>query len=244
MRISVSLSLPEALPSDLRDPIVVAIDVLRASTTIVTAVHNGCAEITPVGTIEDARGIAASRPDVLLCGERQGRRIDGFDLGNSPFEYTRSRVSGRSLVLATTNGTVLLSRYRQYERVIGCFANLQSIESYMSELPRDRDVHIACAGKLGRPGLEDIACAGAIVSRMLLQCGTPRCDDGALAALAVYRSFDEDPTSAISKSEHAAYLCSLGMGRDVRLCSEIGSGPVPRMPAGAVVISCTEGGVG
>lgn len=216
-----------------------AIDVLRASTTIVTAVRNGCAEIIPVASIDDARDVAASRPDVLLCGERYGRLIDGFDLGNSPLEYTRPRVGGRTLVLATTNGTVLLNRYRQYERVIGCFANLQGIESYLSAISGDRDVHIACAGKLGRPGLEDIACAGAIVSRLLRRSETTRCDDGALAALAVYRGFDEDPTSAVSKGEHAAYLCSIGFGPDVELCSQVGSGPVPRMPAGAVTISCT-----
>ena len=109
MKVSVSLSLAEAPPNGALS-CVVAIDVLRASTSIVTAFRNGCLEVVPVATLDDAWRVAASRPDALLCGERMGKRVDGFDLGNSPLEYSPEVVSGRTLIMSTTNGTVLLRK--------------------------------------------------------------------------------------------------------------------------------------
>lgn len=242
MKVTASLSLPEALP---RNPgsCVVAIDVLRASTTIVTALRNGCLEAIPVATIDDARRVAASRPGALLCGERRGKRIEGFDLGNSPHEYSRQAVDGRTLVLSTTNGTVLLKKYDGFERVVGCFANLRTLVPWLLERSIDRGVHIACAGKLNRPGLEDIACAGAMVSLLDDSLATIECDDAALVALAVWKHFREDSVRAVSLSSHSEYLCSIGQRADIEYCSTIGDGPIPYMPAGADVIRDAEGGV-
>ena len=147
MTVSVLLSLSEVRRRDPQRAIVVALDILRASTTIVTAIRNGCVEIVPVASVEEAREISRLRQGVLLCGEREGRRIDGFDLGNSPLEYTRESVSGRSLVLTTTNGTAALSRYRAFERLVG-LCNLHSVVRHLLTC-RDRDVLLVCAGTGG-----------------------------------------------------------------------------------------------
>ena len=195
-----------------------------------------------MASVEEAREISRLRQGVLLCGEREGRRIDGFDLGNSPLEYTRESVSGRSLVLTTTNGTAALSRYRAFERLVGCFANLHSVVRHLLDSCRDRDVLLVCAGKLGGPGIEDIACAGAIVSLIRHGCAEADCDDGALTAVAVWKHFGENALAAVSAGSHARYLCSIGYGRDVEYCSVIGEGPVPCMAAGADSIFAGEGG--
>lgn len=241
MRITASLSLLEPLPDDTQT-CVVAIDVLRASTTIATAVCNGCLEVVPVATIEEARCIADSRPGVLLCGERGGRRIEGFDLGNSPYEYSRQVVQGRTLVLTTTNGTVLLSRYSRFERLVGCFRNLQTVVRVLLDQFGERDVHLASAGEVKKPGLEDIACAGAIVSA-LKSCSkdSVECDDAALVALAVWESMGRNPAKALFESNHGKYLCNLGLQADVEYCSVIGNLPVPYMPAGAMTIRGVSG---
>lgn len=245
MRVTVSLSLSEPFENCPESRVVVAIDVLRASTTIVTAIGNGCTEIVPVASVDDAWAAFRSRPDALLCGERKGKRIDGFDLGNSPLEYTSEAVNGRSLILTTTNGTVLLERHRKCERVIGCFANLYSVIRHLTSSCGIRDVHLACAGKLNRPGLEDIACAGAMVSLIQRRCSEIDCDDGALTAAAVWQRFDGSASEAVSSGTHARYLRSIGFGSDVVFCSRAGDGSVPRMPAGAeaLSLSSSEGGV-
>ncbi len=243
VRVSVSLSLSEMGKGEPQRAMVVALDILRASTTIVTAFRNGCLEIIPVASVDEAREISGLRQGVLLCGERGGRRIDGFDLGNSPLEYTRDSVGGRSLVLTTTNGTAALSRYRAFERVIGCFANLRSLVRHLLASGRDRDVVLVCAGEHGRPGIEDIACAGAIVSSIRDGCADVDYDDGALAAAAVWKHFGEDAFAAVSSGSHARSLRRIGFGRDVEYCSRMGEGPVPWMAAGADSIFAGEGGV-
>ncbi len=242
MKVSVSLSLAEAPPNGALS-CVVAIDVLRASTSIVTAFRNGCLEVVPVATLDDAWRVAASRPDALLCGERMGKRVDGFDLGNSPLEYSPEVVSGRTLIMSTTNGTVLLRKYDEFERVVGCFANLHSLVQWLLEHYKGCDVHLACAGKLERPGLEDIACAGAIVAMLRRSQESVECDDGALVALSVWEHLDEDPAKAVFSSSHGEYLCSIGYKDDLKYCSVIGEGPVPCIPVGTTAIRGAGGDV-
>ena len=119
---------PDLLPfSDLTGKTVVVADILRATTTITFAVANGATAITPVLTPEDAFRLAADQPKVLIGGERGGMKVDGFDLGNSPREYTEAVVSDRQIVLTTTNGTRTLQACRAAERVlVGSFLNLRA----------------------------------------------------------------------------------------------------------------------
>ncbi len=152
-------------PTDLRGGIAVVIDVLRASTTITQALFAGAEAVIPCGEVAEAENQTANLPagSFLLGGERGGVKIDGFDLGNSPREYTPEQLQGRTVVFTTTNGTKALNRCREAERiVIGSFANLDAVAKAVSKtgLP----VHLVCAGTDGEMSAEDVLCAGALVA--------------------------------------------------------------------------------
>jgi 2-phosphosulfolactate phosphatase len=144
----------------------VVIDVLRASTTISWAFQSGAEEVIVCQEIDEAHRIAEEFPpgDVVLGGERDGMPIEGFDLGNSPEEYTPVAVSGKSLVFTTTNGTRAMRRCRQAERVlIASFVNAGAI---FQELVTLDEVHIVCAGTRGQYSRDDILMAGLLVERL------------------------------------------------------------------------------
>jgi 2-phosphosulfolactate phosphatase len=149
-------------PEELRGRTCVVIDVLRATTTIVHALAAGATEVAPCVEVEEARRVAAEiGPVAVLGGERAGGKINGFDLGNSPAEYTQASVGGKTLVFSTTNGTRALARCRQASRVlIGAFVNFSAI---CRELAGEADVAIVCAGTDGEVTREDALLAGAIV---------------------------------------------------------------------------------
>lgn len=151
----------------LEGAVAVVIDVLRASTTIIHALAHGACSVKPCESIDRARGTAAqwSEQSVLLGGERGGERIDGFDLGNSPLEYTPDRVAGKTIVFTTTNGTRALQQCRSAAQVlIGTFANRTAL---LRLLQKDgRPVRLICAGTDGHLSGEDILFAGALADSL------------------------------------------------------------------------------
>jgi 2-phosphosulfolactate phosphatase len=152
------LTTPEALAGQT----VVVIDVLRATTVITTALAAGARRVIPCLEVDEARQIAARLPknEVLLGGERHGLPIEGFDLGNSPADYTAERVAGRTLVFTTTNGTQAMRQCHQARRVlIGAFVNLRAVVAALTE---SESVHLLCAGTNGAITREDVLLAGAI----------------------------------------------------------------------------------
>jgi 2-phosphosulfolactate phosphatase len=154
-------------PEALAGGTVVVIDVLRATSTITYALAAGARRVVPCGEIDEARRIAAGLPEggTLLGGERGGLAIEGFDLGNSPCEYTLQRVAGRTIVFTTTNGTRAMLHCRQAERVLlGAFVNLGAVVERLRSADR---VHLLCAGTEGEISLEDVLAAGAIVNRLM-----------------------------------------------------------------------------
>ena len=161
------LLIPEVLNSNqVNGRLVIVIDVLRASSTIVTAMHRGCKCFVPIFSVEEARNKSARLNDadaeVLLCGERKGKKIKGFDLGNSPTEYTQETVKGKKIVFTTTNGVKTLEMVKAANQVIICsFLNLKAIQNYC--LSFNGDVLIVCSGKEGRFSLEDAVCAGMLI---------------------------------------------------------------------------------
>ncbi|NOT33703.1 MAG: 2-phosphosulfolactate phosphatase, partial [Candidatus Eisenbacteria bacterium] len=142
------------------------VDVLRATTTLTAALSNGAREVIPVATPAEGFAARARRPDALLCGERGGRIVDGFDLGNSPFEYTAERVRGRTLVFASTNGSLALLAARGLRRVPASFANLTAA---VDRVWRASGIVIVCAGKEGAFALvqprDQQAGAGSVLER-------------------------------------------------------------------------------
>ncbi len=225
--------LPEyASQSVLAGSAVIVIDLLRASTTIATALAHGATEVIPFQTPESA--LASRKSTNLLGGERNGIRIPGFDLGNSPLEYTRSRVHSRRISFTTTNGTrAILHADAGSANVItiGSLVNLSAVSDFISKL--NLPVNILCAGTGGRVSLEDCLAAGAFIERLtanpLRAHHTIEADDQALMMLKLWRS--ESPglgrlQEAVSSSAGGRNLLALGFSLDIRECIRIDSHPV------------------
>ncbi|NQU25087.1 MAG: 2-phosphosulfolactate phosphatase [Candidatus Nealsonbacteria bacterium] len=158
-------------PGELVGGTAVVIDVLRASTTIVHALCAGAREVIPCEEVDEAWALAAALPtnDVLLGGERKGIPIEGFDLGNSPEEYTPERVNGRTIVFTTTNGTRAIKCASEARRVlIGGFVNVSAI---LQELIHTEQIHLVCAATAGQIGRDDVLLAGMLVDRIMHESG-------------------------------------------------------------------------
>ena len=230
--------------------IAVVIDVLRASTTIITALAHGAAGVRPVLTIEQARELAARNaagPAMLLGGERGGLRIDGFDLGNSPLEYAPARVAGRRIVITTTNGTAALDACgAAAEVLIGAIVNRTAVAARARELAMSQgvaDIHLVCAGTDGQVTEEDLLAAGGILDAASRLAGSDRdmLDASAMAAREEFRGVlaaaDADPvaaiTAAFATSRGGRNLIDLGMQADLPAAAAIDSLPVvPRLDRG------------
>ncbi len=208
--------------------VAIVVDALRASTTIAAAIAGGAARVVPVLSVEEALA-AARRPDMkgaLLGGERGGLRIDGFDLGNSPLEYTPERVKDRAIVFTTTNGTAALLHASRSARVlVGSFVNLSDVCAAVAADPRP--VHIVCAGTRDEVSLDDCLAAGAMVERLLTAGRHLVADDSALTCLTAWREVarggGEGLVNALRASRGGRGLVSLGFDRDIVACAAIDS---------------------
>ena len=216
---------------------VVVIDVLRASSTIVHACENGVERIIPVAEVEDATKLLSTldRKKTLLCGEREGMKIEGFDLGNSPLEYPSKVVKGKTLILSTSNGTVAITASTAArEIVIGCFLNLGHVVSYILS-SRPKRVALLCAGYLGQFAIEDFVCGGHLVKRLEdASRAKIEMNDGALAARALAASM-ADAGEVVRNSSHGRRLADLGFEADLEFCSRIDKyGTVPIVVDGRI----------
>lgn len=177
-------------PEELAGGAVVVIDVLRATTTIIHAVAAGAREVIPCLEIDDARRVASGFPPgaALLGGERGGVKIEGFDLGNSPEEYNRATVGGKTVLMTTTNGTRAMMLCRQAKRVlVGAFVNASAVAR---ALMQEESVHLLCAGTEGEITREDVLFAGRVAYRLLggLAASKPEQNDSCRIALECYQN--------------------------------------------------------
>jgi len=233
MKVDVTFSVLQLDELQLRDKNVVMIDVLRSSSTLVHALQNGAREIIPVATIENAVKISGSLfGDVTIRGgERNGKMIQGFNLGNSPLEYIEANVKGKSIIFCSTNGSVALVKARHARNlVVAGFNNISSVVEFLLEL--NEDFLIVCAGRspvVGGFSLEDTVCAGMVVDR-LAGSKTPLVDmtDAALAAQKLYKGLGRSIPRMLKNSEHGKYLIEIGFKEDLKVCGAIDS--VPALP--------------
>jgi 2-phosphosulfolactate phosphatase len=212
--------------------IAVVIDVLRASTTIVTALAHGAALVLPRRSVAEARAAAAARPGALLGGERGGVRITGFDLGNSPAEYTADRVAGRPVVITTTNGTAALAACHEAAAVVvGAIVNRTAVAATARRLAAARGcdaIHLVCAGTDGHVTEEDVLAAGAILEAA--GCDE-RLDEAAEAARERFRAvaaagrdgLEQRIATTFRTARGGANLIALGMESDLALAAAIDS---------------------
>ncbi len=212
-------------PQALRDGVAVVIDVLRATTTIVHALAHGAAAVIPCGEIDEARRLAAESPPgtALLAGERSGLPIPGFDLGNSPAEFSPKSVQGRRIVMTTTNGTRALIAAKPARRVlVGALSNLGAVVERLGE--ESGPVHLICAGTDGRITLEDALCAGGI-ARWLHLSGEDMDagDDSTQLAVNLYETCGRDYDRAcdlLRASRGGRNLIDCGLDSDIADCAD------------------------
>ncbi len=227
-------SLPDhVLPEMLQGGVAVVVDILRASTTILTALDNGAEAVRPCLTIDEALACRDEDKHVLLGGERGGIRIEGFDLSNSPTDFTQEAVGGRMIAFTTTNGTRALHHSAQADEIlIGAFANVTGLAGYLAET--DRPVHIVCAGTNGDVTGEDVLFAGALVNEMLhadRDAGLFDLSDAAKIASDYWqRHCGSDPDlqlqPAIMNSRGGRNLVQLGYEKDIATAAAINSVPM------------------
>jgi 2-phosphosulfolactate phosphatase len=215
---------------------VVVVDVLRATSTIVEALANGARHIVPVATVDEAARMAQNigRDMVTLCGERRGLPIEGFDLANAPQDFTAERVSGKALVMTTTNGTKAFLSVAERRTgahgegeahliLAGAFLNLSAIIAQLAR-PDGSDgspAAIVCAGREGRFALEDVVCAGAVV-RGLKDAGADlELNDAAMAARSLAGRHMRDLAWMLERTAAGRHLESIGRGEDLAFCAKV-----------------------
>ena len=224
MRVEIVLTPAEValLPQrDLRGATCVVFDVLRATSTLLTAFAHGARRIHPVRTVEEARELRRTGlPDALLGGERQGARIEGFDLGNSPLEYTPDRVRGRDIVMTTTNGTLALQACAGASVVhAGALLNLDALAAALNGAASPpQTLFLVCAGTGEHFALEDGFAAGALLSR--LKADAPASDAGKLLDHLLQAGRD-DPLGTLRASSNGRHLAEIGLAKDVEYCARI-----------------------
>ncbi len=240
MKIDLCFSQSQLDEMQLRDRNVVVIDVLRSSTTIITALQNGAREIIPVGSIESAVKISGSLfGDVTLRGgERNGKIIQGFNLGNSPLEYSDAMVRGKSIIFCTTNGSVAMAKSR-YARtmVVGGFVNLSAVVDFIRTL--QSDVLILCAGRppgTGGFSLEDAVCAGMLIQNLAGEkSDAVELTDASLAAQSLAKNFGRSILKMLKNTDHGRYLAEIGFEEDIKLCAQVDAIPVIPMLIGTSI---------
>lgn len=215
----------------LRDANVVVIDVLRATTTIITAMAAGAKEIIPVGNADQAMRIAGSlfSTTSLLCGERGGYPIAGGKLGNSPSEYTAEIVEGKSLILMTTNGAPTLVKARYAKRCyIAAFANISTVALAIKAIPNIEleGLAILCSGREGDFSFEDALCAGLLVERLAAIGLEIKLSDTVRVATSLWHEYQKDLVGAMKASDHGKHLISIGYEKDIEGCAAIDTIPI------------------
>lgn len=238
--------LVEVLPSagspwmpSLTDKVAVVIDVFRATSTMITALANGCEAVIPVLTTEEAVERRIAEPGALLGGERKAIKIEGFDLGNSPFEYTADKVGGRKIIVTTTNGTRAIQAVAEARRVwIASFINVDSVaHSICRYFERHQDIRgivIICAGSEDRFDIPDTACAGMLISRLGQNLDL---NDLGRTAEILYNNGKDNLVEFLKETEHGRLLHSLGFDRDVQYCTTPNILPVTPVLANGEVVA-------
>jgi 2-phosphosulfolactate phosphatase len=216
--------------SDVAGRVVVVIDVLRASTSIATALANGARAVIPVESTEEVvmRAKAFERSEVKLAGERQMRPIPGFDLGNSPREFSRETVEGKTVLLSTTNGTTAIAALQgPRDVVIGSYVNFSAVLAMLrAALRGGTDIAILCAGRDKQFSLEDAACAGRYAHHAMRRRTDIAVNDAAFASMLIDRRYSDNLLRLFSASAHGRALSEAGYGEDLAVCAAIDSYPI------------------
>jgi 2-phosphosulfolactate phosphatase len=222
---------------DVSSSIVVIIDVLRATSTIATALFNGAKSIIPVDSVAECIRLG-KQIDGITAGERDGQIAEGLVHGNSPFEYPREFIEGKTLVLTTTNGTKLLHMALANNAraiITGSFPNLSAVCDYL--LKKNQNVILGCAAWKDKVNIEDTLFAGAVISR-ISSAFSINCDSSHIAE-ALYNTAQPDLYGFMQKNNASHYqrLTGFGLEKDIRYClTADGANVLPEYEDGKLVV--------
>lgn len=206
---------------DVSDKVVVVVDILRATSCMVTALAHGVESITPV---EDAARCENMKlKGYIISGERNGQKIPGFDKGNSPFEYMEDDIKGLKIAFTTTNGTLAIEKSKAAKQIIiGSFLNLSAITRHL--LMNDLNILVVCAGWKGKVNLEDSLFAGALVDKLRKHI-EPDCD-APIIAQQLYLIARNNMVEFLSTSSHVKRLNRLNIHKDIEFCLTLDQYPI------------------
>ena len=216
MRIDIIVSADDIKKEKIENKTVVVVDMLRATSVITTALNNGCKGVIPVLTVEDAAEIVRNeKGEFMLGGERNALKIEGFHYSNSPLEYTRGTIDGKTLVMTTTNGTKAIKGCEGASNIlIGAMVNAKSIAKRIVEL--NKDMVIVNAGTYGEFSIDDFLCSGYIIDCVLKEVET-ELSDIAITSHYIYKN-NEDIHSFIKYASHYKRITELGLQADLEYC--------------------------
>jgi 2-phosphosulfolactate phosphatase len=230
MRVDVFFGPHELTAADMTNRVVAVVDVLRASSTIAVALANDARAVVPLASSEEvvSRSKSLTRSEVKLAGERKSKAISGFDLGNSPLEYTKEVVDGKTIMITTTNGTAaILAVQGARDLVVASYVNFSAVLSMLGAALRGgTDVTILCAGQDRRFALEDAACAGRFVQHITVKQTKAEINDAAHAAMLIDKKYGTNIKRMLKASAHGQALIEAGFEEDIAVCAGVDTYPV------------------
>ncbi len=205
-----------------RGDVIITIDVVRATTSIIASLANGAKTVIPVQTLKEAKKIRKENPNYLLAGERKGIKPEGFDLDNSPMSLSKENVENKNLIMTTTNGTRALVQSKGSKWVfVGAFVNATAVAQKSIGIASEHEVGISfvLAGQENHFALEDFICAGGIIKT--LAENTVEFSDKALGALLAFKGAKNNLHENICKSKHAQELMKIGFAKDIEFACQL-----------------------
>ena len=235
MKVRFYATLEQAEKDALQGAAIVVIDVLRASSTIIAALESGAERIIPIADVATATRIVrpGDRGLKLLAGERKARPVPGFDLCNSPSEFTPETVRGKTIVFTTTNGTRAIAASARASRVVvGALRNVSAVADAVASGP---SLVLLCCGSEGSIAAEDILCGGLLMKRLGSRVDLASVNDAGRIALFLAERFGGEVEQFVRSCEHARRLVSLGCEHDVVFCARVDATKrVPEVRGGAI----------
>lgn len=218
MQITVSVSSKYLKKGELTDKTAVVVDVLRTSSTIITAMQHQCDRMIPASNPMEAADIKkASEGEVLLGGEMDAKKIQGFDLGNSPLEYMDTDILDKSIIFSTADGSATIKKCDEAAEVlIGAILNAGAIAEKVTDI--GRDTYLVCAGTHGKFSTDDILAAGCILDRIMELDAAIEMDDLGRVALKMYRNAKRNLLTALEGCKQFEHLTGTGHLKDVEFC--------------------------
>jgi 2-phosphosulfolactate phosphatase len=229
VRLDVFFTPNQVRPAETASRLVLIVDVLRASTTVATALGNGARTVIPVEGADEVifRSKEFARSQILLAGEQKMHPIAGFDIGNSPQAFTPEVVEGKTILITTTNGTrTLLGVQNARDIVIASYVNFSAVLALMKvAASSNTDIAIICAGEEGSFTLEDSACAGRFV-RAIPKRADIQTNDAAAASVLIEKKYGDNIAKVFKESAHGQALDAAGFGDDLTAAAKVDAYPV------------------